>query len=283
MSQIASPLVDFIIIGAMKCGTTSLYRHLAEHPDIDMSTDKETDFFVAEKNWPRGAEWYDKQFPRIRRIRGEASPNYTKCRDFPGVPARIARLCRDARLIYIVRDPVERAIAQFRHGFIHGAFDLDPDTFQQSSEYAHIMDASHYSRQLSAYLEHFPKEAVLVLDFDEFVRDAEGAQSVMDRVTAHVGAAPRQITDTAAQNESAQLSRIPAPVLRFAQSPAGKALAGLVGRSTRDRIRGALALGPQRTPPPFPQSLVDAMRRELAEDASAFRRMTGMDFATWSL
>ena len=58
----AGSLPDFLIIGAMKCGTTSLYRHLGKHPEIGLSRDKETDFFLSERNFAQGFEWYAAQF-----------------------------------------------------------------------------------------------------------------------------------------------------------------------------------------------------------------------------
>lgn len=273
-------LPHFIIIGAMKCGTTTLYRHLAEHPGIDMSRDKETDFFVEDKGWGRGLGWYSEQFTRAEAIRGEASPNYTKSRDFPGVAARMAQTCPDVRLIYIVRDPVARAQSQFRHSVLIGDLAPDLDGFAGSHEYAHILDASLYARQLDAYLAHFPREALLILDFADLTRDPQG---VMDRVHAHIGAAARAIADKGAQNDSTQLSRVPAPVLRFAQSPIGRRVAGLVSRDMRDRIRGALARGKAREAPPFSDDLRARLRADVAEDAARFREMTGMAFSDWSV
>ena len=90
---------DFIVIGSMKSGTTSLYRWLSAHPDIGMSRDKETDYFVAEKSFGRGPEWYAAQFAPGSKIYGEASPNYSKVDDFRGVPARIRAALPDVRLI----------------------------------------------------------------------------------------------------------------------------------------------------------------------------------------
>ena len=280
--SLASLLVpDFIIIGAMKSGTTTLYRLLAEHPGIDMSRDKETDFFVAEKNWSLGPEWYSRQFSQgVERKRGEASPNYTKRRDFPGVPERMARHCPNARLIYLVRDPVERALSQFRHSFLMGTLAPDMQRFADSHEYAHIMDASLYAHQLDAYLAHFPKAAIEVLDFDDLVRDPQG---VMNSVADHVGVAPHPVRDWGAMNDSAELSRVPAPILRFAQSHAGRAAAGLIGRDMRDRLRGAFARGTPRRPPPFPDALLDRMRQDLAADSARFRQMTGMALDRWSV
>lgn len=280
MTQSNYLLPQFIIIGAMKCGTTTLYRYLEEHPEVDMSRDKETDFFVAEKNWENGLNWYSAQFEPSDKVRGEASPNYTKLRDFPGVPERIAQFCPEAKLIFIVRDPVKRAESQYKHSFILGMLDGDLNGFHDSHEYAHIMDASHYARQLEAFYEHFPKEAILVLDFDELVKTP---QATMDRITDHIGVSRREIEDKGAQNDSTQLSRVPAPILRFAQSPVGRNIAGLISREMRDKIRGALARGKTRTAPSFPDELKDQMRTELADDMARFREMTGMPFASWSV
>ncbi|MGB3406287.1 MAG: sulfotransferase [Jannaschia sp.] len=277
-------LPHFIIIGAMKCGTTTLYRHLDDHPGIDMSRDKETDFFVAEKNWDRGFDWYGAQFdgssPGCERLRGEASPNYAKSRDFPGVPERIAAACPDVRLVYILRDPVARAESQFRHSVLIG--DLPPtlDGLAGSHEYAHILDASLYARQLEAYLAHFEPAAILIEDFDDLLADP---QAVLDRVHAHIGAPVRIIGEAGSSNDSAQLSRIPAPILRFAQSPFGRVLAGLVSREMRDRVRGVLARGKARQAPPFPDDLIVRLRADLAEDTARLRRMTGKTFSGWSV
>ncbi|MGH1421207.1 MAG: sulfotransferase family protein [Hyphomonas sp.] len=280
--MITQPLLlpDFIIIGAMKSGTTTLYRYLAEHPEINMSRDKETDFFVAEKNWGQGLEWYSSQFTSEQCTRGEASPNYTKCRDFPGVPERIAKTCPDTRLIFIVRDPVKRAKSQFQHSFIMGELDPDMADFHNSHEYHHIMDASHYARQLEAYLIHFKLEQILILDFEEMIKDPQAA---LNEITAHIGVSPLQIQNNGAQNDSTELSRVPAPILRFAQSPRGRKLAGLISRKTRNKIRGALAFGKARQPTEFSSELLENMRQELASDTARFRKMTGQPFPHWTL
>lgn len=284
MTQTEALLPDFIIIGAMKSGTTTLYRYLDLHPDIDMSRDKETDYFVAEKQLANGLAWYSAQFSAQAAakgaLRGEASPNYTKRRDFAGVPARVAQTCPQARLIYILRDPVSRAESQFRHGVVMGEIDVTAEGFVDGHEYAHIMDASRYAHQLDAWLEHFDRDAILILDFDDLIQDP---QAVMDQIYDHIGASPYQIEDSGAANDSAEISRVPAPILRFAQSPLGRRIAGLVGRDLRDKIRGALARGKSRTPPPLPDTLKDRMRMELAPDAARLREMSGLPFRKWQV
>lgn len=271
-------LPDFIIIGAMKCGTTTLYRYLSEHPEIGMSREKETDFFVAEKSAGRGLDWYQAQFDADRKLHGEASPNYTKCRDFPGVPERMAQVLPEAKLIYILRDPVKRAESQYRHSFLIG--DIAAQDISGSHEYQHILDASMYARQLNAFRAYYPDDQILVLDFDELVRDP---QSVMDRICAFIGAAPMALSDSGAQNNSSELSRIPAPILKFVQSRAGQTIAGLVSRDMRDRVRRLLARGKARQAPPFSDELRSQIRDDLRNDMAELRALTGQRFDGWSI
>lgn len=270
----------FIIIGAMKSGTTALYRYCSSHPAIEMSRDKETDFFVTQKNWDRGFEWYGAQFKCAEAVRGEASPSYSKSRDFAGVAERIAQSLPNVRLIYIVREPIERAEAQYRHGVIHGVLPDDREMKPGHQEYEHILDTSRYGRQLSAYLEYFPAKSILVLDFGDLVSKP---QMVMDQVFAHIGVAPHMIEAIGAVNKSTELSRVPAPILTLAQSPFGKFVARLIGRDTRDTFRRLLARGRERKAKPFPDEIKVGLRKELSEDMTAFRKMTGMKFHNWSV
>ena len=172
------PLVDFIVIGAMRAGTTMLHDLLSGHPQISMARMKETDFFVAEKNLPRGTGWYGAQFDPARPIRGEISPNYAKAMDFPGVPERIFEHCPGVRLVYVLRDPVARAVSQYAHSWNMGELSDTPEQMARSPEYPRILDASRYARQIDNYLRLFDPGQLLVVDFDALlaeVVDTEGA------------------------------------------------------------------------------------------------------------
>lgn len=245
-----------------------------------MSRDKEPDFFLRKRNFRRGAAWYSDQFASVSGIRGEASPNYSKCHVFRGVPERIAALCPDVQLIYVVRDPVARAESHIRHNVIMGSLAIDAEDFVEKEDYRHVLDTSRYAFQLEAYLAHFPPEAVLVLDFEELIHDTDVA---MGRVHAHIGVSDRTVSNAAVQNDSRQLSRVPAPILRLAQTPQGRAITRHIGRGVRDRLRSALARGRPRNPPPFPEALRERLRADLAEDAARFRDLTGLEFASWSV
>src|SRR6266550_2870057 len=81
-------LPNLLVIGGLKCGTTSLHHYLNLHPEVAMSRPKELNFFVAELNWPLGEDWYATHFEASPAIRGESSPHYTNRPRFDGVAER---------------------------------------------------------------------------------------------------------------------------------------------------------------------------------------------------
>jgi len=114
-------LPDVIIIGAQKSGTSSLFSYLTQHPEIRGSFRKEVHFFdgglVPEvDNFRKGRNWYRAHFPLDMKSSGsrivEATPSYLFV---PSVPARIFELLPEAKLIVVLRDPVERAISHYFH------------------------------------------------------------------------------------------------------------------------------------------------------------------------
>ena len=94
-------LPDFIVIGAMKAGTSSLSHYLRSHPEIFIPVKKELNYFVEERNWSQGLSWYEEQFktddPNIR-LFGEASTNYSKYPKFAGVSQKIVASSPDVKL-----------------------------------------------------------------------------------------------------------------------------------------------------------------------------------------
>ena len=106
------PLPDFLVIGAQKAGTTALYAYLRWHPGITGPSWKEVSFF--DRHWWRGEFWYRGQFPLRsgQRLVGEASPSYLF---HPLAPERVRSLVPEAKLIALVRDPVDRAYSHYQH------------------------------------------------------------------------------------------------------------------------------------------------------------------------
>jgi hypothetical protein len=153
---------NVLIIGGLKCGTTSVHHYMNLHPEIAMSRPKELNFFVAELNWRLGPDWYRSHFPVDATMRGESSPHYTNHPRFRGVPDRIAELCPDASLIYMVRDPVKRMLSHYVHN-IGGRYEHRPiDEALGELDTAYV-DRSRYWTQLEQYLPRFDAERILVV------------------------------------------------------------------------------------------------------------------------
>ena len=161
-------LPNLIVIGAMKCATTAVHRYLDLHPDIAMSEPKELNFFCgpAERlaglagNWHRGVEWYAAQFRPAAPVRGEASPAYSSP-SFPEVAEQMARIVPEVRLIYLVRDPIERAVSQYLHHRAEGTErrQIGEALLDPQSQY---LERSRYHARLEPYLARFPPEQIFI-------------------------------------------------------------------------------------------------------------------------
>lgn len=195
-------LPDFIIIGAQKAGTTSLFTYLSAHPQVRPAIRKEVHYF--DTNYGRGDLWYRAMFPTSRslqaasgprRITGEASPYYLF---HPLAAERAAQHVPDARLIVLLRDPVVRAWSHYQHEVAAGrevlsfadALDAEPDRLAGAADAirAGRSDAAaerhrnfsyvargRYSEQIRTWFRHFPRDAFLFLDADRMFHHPAGA------------------------------------------------------------------------------------------------------------
>jgi hypothetical protein len=159
----------------MKCGTSALHTYLGRHREMFMSEPKELNFFVSAEDlpgdapshlarqmtWSKGLRWYEAQFPPGYKIRGETSPNYTSPA-YPLVAARIRREIPDVRLIYIVRDPYQRAVSEYRHRVAEGVERRSPRDAILDPTSGYVR-RSRYLECLNPFREAFPAESLLVL------------------------------------------------------------------------------------------------------------------------
>ena len=118
MGTAGGALPNLIVIGAQKCGTSGLHYHLGLHPEISMSKPKELNFFIEERDLaPRRRLVQAAISTPDAAVRGEASPNYTAYPQHLGVPERIHSIVPDVRLIYMLRDPLDRIAAHWVHNY----------------------------------------------------------------------------------------------------------------------------------------------------------------------
>lgn len=160
-------LPNLIIIGAMKCGTTTLHHHLNLHPKIFMSREKELDFFVYELKWKRRLEWYKSHFVGEATIYGESSPNYTNYPYWAGVPERMYSIVPEAKLIYILRDPIERIISHYTHRYAAGKESQPISRALSNFDNNVYISRSKYYMQLEQFLNYFPGENILVITLED--------------------------------------------------------------------------------------------------------------------
>ncbi len=176
-------LPTFFIIGAPKAGTTSLHNYLSEHPQIQMSSVKEPNFFaphldpVHEPRRIGHLDEYEELFDASVSVRGEASTPYSEYPLRQGVPERIREQVPDAKFIYVVRDPVERTISHYNHLVASEGErrTLDEALADLSDPRSPSICASLYGLQLELYLRQFPEENFMVLDQADLLTDRRSA------------------------------------------------------------------------------------------------------------
>jgi hypothetical protein len=263
-------LPTFLVIGAMKAGTTSLWAYLRAHPEVFMPAEKELDFFVAEKAWGRGLDWYRGLFApgAAARARGEASTNYTKHPLFAGVAERIARVLPDARLVYLVRHPIERIRSHYAHAVAAG-WERRPlgRALREEPQY---LDVSRYAHQLTEYLRYFDRSQLLVVGAEQ-LRDDRAA--TLRRVLAFIG------VDPTVAPAGLEAEHHPTPRVR---RPFAEALRRVPGASTVARLAPApLRRAYARVATADPEALRIPRRVEreltavLREDVAALREIVG--------
>lgn len=185
-------LPDFLVIGTMRGGTSSLYTYLGYHPCVAPSLRKEVEFFS--RHFDRGQAWYRAHFPHAARraamarlgrslLTFEATPYYLFG---PQCPQRAAAVVPDAKLIVMLRDPAERAFSHFEHMTRHGleklsfeeAIETEPERL--ADDLQHLRDdpsavgpalrrfsylsRGRYAEQLERWLAVYPRDQLLVLE-----------------------------------------------------------------------------------------------------------------------
>jgi hypothetical protein len=245
------PLPSFFLLGAPKCGTSSLHHYLGQHPDVLLSEPKEPRFLEAE--YPRGPAWYlERYFAgwEGQPVLGDASPRNLYV---PWVPERLASLVPDARLAVVVRNPVDRAYSAWWMERTYGSEPLGfadavddnlariaaGDPFDKSDaeerwrgfladydarvlRYRTYVDAGYYADQLERYLARFPREQLLVVQFEDLERDPA---AVTRSLWAFMGVDPdAPLTDLEPR--------------KIGLGPAGARLKRLAKRTRFDRIIG---------------------------------------------
>jgi len=202
-------LPDFVIVGGQRCGTSSMYKYLGRHPQIAPSLRKETEYFTID--YGKGEAWYRAHFPlRARRqmahLRGrrllsfEATPDYLFD---PRAARRLADMLPEAKLVVMLRDPVDRAFSHYHHnvrlGLEHLSFrdaiaaederiapdiaamhDNPLDRVVNFRRYSYL-SRGHYGDQIARWLDLFDRDRFLFINAEDFFGHPEGALHSLER------------------------------------------------------------------------------------------------------
>lgn len=271
----------FIILGAQKSGTTTLYGLLRLHPQIAMSRQKETDFFRRDAG-PDPIADYRALFDRTAPWMGEASPTYTMAHEHAGVPERIRAALPGAKLIYIVRDPVARAVSQYRHDWLSGRVASLSMARGLRESLDRCIATSCYHAQITKHMPCHDPERLLVLDFEALKHDE---QAMLDGVCRFLGlpSVPLPEALSVPRNRLQDRQDTPRLLLRHWNSPLVQALRAVVPRGAVRAVKRLYGALPGRAVPPLPPEAMDYIRAGVAGDAARFRAWTGMTFVRWSV
>lgn len=274
-------LPDFLIVGAMKAGTTAVYDALRRHPDVFMPELKEVEFFAAERTWGRGVEWYASLFAEGHGARavGEASTIYTKHPHFAGVPERIASVIPDVRLVYLVRDPIERIRSHYLHNVAHGRESRSLAVAVREDP-IYVL-TSRYATQLARFEQVFPRERLLVLTSDAL--RAEPA-ATLGRVLRHIGVDGDPASLVPGTSHATAAKRSPRPGVRLIKhSPVRRTVERVLPTPVWDAIRRTLTRPVDRTRGEVPDDLRAELAEALAPDVAGLRPYLGPGFDGWGI
>lgn len=187
----------------MKCGTTTLAAQLAAQDGVFITTPKEPNFFSDDAIYGQGMGWYEALFDAAApgEITGEASTHYTKLPAYPETVARMHAQRPDLRLVYMIRNPVDRAVSHYIHGWTEGR--MGADAAAAFAAHPEIVDYGSYGRQITPFIEAYGPGRVMLTSLEQITADPSRA---FGEIAAFLGLPEEAAWDDGlgAQNVSAQ-------------------------------------------------------------------------------
>jgi hypothetical protein len=262
VSAPADLLPDALIVGAMKCGTTTLAAQLGAQDGIFVTDPKEPNFFSDDDVWARGPDWYRGLFAGAAPgdLRVEASTHYTKRPTHPRTLERLrATLPGAPRIVYAIRDPLARAVSHYVHGWSRGEISVPLEA--AVDRHPELIEYGCYGMQIAPWIEAFGAGRVLLTSLEAIRADPAGE---LARIGAFLGRDAVWRDDLEALNVSAERSRrLPLHGLIVGNPVATALRRALVPKSFRTRIRQARTLAAR---PVLPDEARARMEARFLED-----------------
>jgi hypothetical protein len=261
---------DFLILGAMKSGTSTLAAQLSEQPGIFMSTPKEPNFFSDDAVYAQGLDWYGALFDGAAPgdLCGEASTHYTKLPTYPDTIARAHGALAAPKLIYIIRNPIDRAVSHVIHEWSQGG--MGSDVVAALDTHPEIVAYGRYAMQIAPWIEAFGADAVHLTSLEAMQADPQGVLAAAAAFIGHPG--PVTWVDARArENVSAErIRRLPLQGLLVDNPVAAALRRTLVPQSVRDWVKGRRQM---QVRPELPAALRQSLADQFAEDHAALEAL----------
>lgn len=262
-------LPDYVIIGAMKCGTSTLAAQLGAQDGVFMTDPKEPNFFSDDAVHARGMEWYRGLFAPAAPgdLKGEASTHYTKLPTHPRTLDRLSQALDRPRLVYLIRNPLDRLVSHYIHEWTMRVISDDLDTALE--KHPELIEYSRYGMQIAPWIARFGPQAVHV-DTLEAMKSAP--QDLLDRVGRFLGCEGLAWqSDLGQMNNSAErLRRMPLDRLLIDSAPATWLRRTLVPQALRDRLKAGRRM--QQRPQISPENR-NRLEAIFAEDRQALHAL----------
>ncbi len=253
-----------------------------------MSKIKEPDFFVEERNWGRGVAWYESLFDHSGGVAavGEASTSYTMFPLYRDVPQRLVETLGDVRLIYLVRDPIERA----RSDYLHYRFPVRGRATEHivaerrpigraMFENDIFLDTSRYAMQIEQYLAVVPRDQILIVTTRSL---ADDRIKTMRKIFSFIGVDPDRGPESfEGEYNRTDTLRVPRPAFEVLSSvPLAEKLVAFLPRKARISIKTRPV---DRSKAEVDEALRERLREELADDVARLRALMDDDFDGWGI
>ena len=284
-------LPDFVIIGAMKSATSSLYQQLVQQQGIFMCTPKEPNFFSDAEQYAKGMAWYADLFANAPAgsLLGEASTHYTKLPTHPKTVERLKKHLPNARLVYVMRHPVDRLVSHYMHEWSTGVYHCGIG--EAINKYPELIAYGRYAMQLEPYFEAFGRDAVLPVFFNRLVCEP---QAELERICKFIGyqGQPVWIEDMKPDNVSSErIRKFPGYELLVESAPATWLRRHLIPQGLRDVVKMKLRMRERPALSKEEQTRLEAeFDRDLAQlgkwlgtrlDCQNFKKITAATSLNW--
>lgn len=261
---------DYVIIGAMKCGTSTLAAQLGAQDGVFMTTPKEPNFFSDDDVFAQGPDWYRALFDSAAPgdLKGEASTHYTKLPDLPmALPRLTEALPTPPKLIYLIRDPLQRLVSHYIHEWTQGVLTTDLNTALDQCE--GLISYGQYARQVAPWVAAFGAENVYVETLEAMKQDPD---ALIGRVGAFLGRPDLTWQhDLGAQNVSAErIQRRKLDWLLINNPVAAGLRRALIPQALRDRVKAGRQM---QTRPELDPARAEMLKEVFRADRAALHEM----------